>query len=160
MKELNRLIKSDKGEALIKVMCICLAAFMLLVAVYQYTATIAVAKKVEDIGQLMLDTYTIKTGKEIVHQVKSGNDFTKLLNHNLFLRDYYKALEINEEFESVKYGRRYFKLTEIDSSFIFDKSLKTSVAYTITLPLYFLGVDVYDIAFQVNLESRYNLCQE
>lgn len=157
MKKILHLFKCNKGNALISVMGVTLGAVMLTAMLMTYQSTIAIADKVKDNGQLMLDAYTIKTGKEIVSQIKSGNDYTRLLNENRFLKDYYTAMGIDSSFDSMRDGRLLFKMSDIETSFIFDKALKTEVTYDITLPLYFIGIKTFDVKLQVRLQSRYNL---
>lgn len=143
-----------------KIMIVALSIFMLLAVFIEYQCTLTVAKNVADNVQIMLDAYTIQTGKEIVNQIKSGNDYTRQLNPNLFLKDYYKALGINENFEGYREDKLRYRLENIETNFIFDQSLKTEVTFNMTLPLYFLGVRTVSVDVLVKLESRYILIVE
>lgn len=157
IKRTKQLLKCNKGDGIVEMLFIVLTMFMALAILFEGYKAITLIKNIKDNGQQTLDAYTIQIGKEIVSQVKSGNDYTAALNTNLFLRDYYKALDINSNLEKFVDGRLHYKLEDIKASFIFDKSLKTNIRYILKVPLYFIGKISFTINVPINLESRYIL---
>jgi len=157
IKKIKKLLLDNKGSSIITAMCVILIVALLSYPIFEFYQTSIVVRHIRNKGQITIDTYTIKKGKEIVHSIKNGNDYTTKLNEKLLLNDYIHTLKIDENFKGYDKDKVSFSISNIKTSFVIDKVLKTQLSYTLHVPFYFVGIPLFTRDIPVKLHSRYNL---
>lgn len=157
--KLKELLKDQSGKVLVFSMGYLLFILLLSCPIYVFAQCSAQIAFVKDTSQNALDVYTVKTGKDIMSSIKNGYDYTDLLNEQRFVSELKSELDFSQNnFVGVdNKGKEILRLSNIKASFIFDKSLKTEVKYTVTYQFYFLSKPVFTKDFNVVQESQYNL---
>lgn len=140
--------------ALLMVLVVSLIVYPILIFAYSS----AQVKDVKTISQNALDGYTIKTGKKVIQSVKCGHDYTKVIDDKAYMNDFSDELNTAIRFKAFNsQGKRIFTINDIDMKFITDKTLKTTVTYTLNYQFYFLSQPAFSKDIHVKLGSRYNL---
>lgn len=125
--------------------------------IYEFAQSSIVIRHIREQAQLTLDTYTITEGKEVVHSIKSGHDYTSIINKQLFLDNYVKALKANPNLKAYSNEQLYFDISDMNVAFIYKDDLKTYVSFTVHMPLYLCGQKLLTRDIPLSLQSRYNL---
>lgn len=115
---------------------------------------------VKTAAQNALDTYTAKIGKQVVNSVKSGHDFTKSVQQDIFERDLQAEINTTASYNiSNEAGVIVLTVEDIDVSFMYDynKLLKTTLTYTLAYTMRFSRKSEITIPIRITQNSLYEL---
>lgn len=159
MEKVISLLKNNDGSTITLCMGWLLAVLLLCSPIYVYAQCDLQVNHLRETSQRVLDTYTVKMGKEVMKSVKNGNDYTNLLNKAEFIR----LLKAELDFKGGAFigtdhkGQQQLLVDNIKANFIVDKSLKTTISYDINYTFYFMSKPIFSDVFKITQEARYNL---
>ncbi len=159
LQRIKEILRNKRGEAVLLTMGLVLLFALIASIVFFFSITSIRITNIRKISQNSIDVYTIKTGKEIMKSIKSGHDYTALLNEERFLSELQAQLRTRTRYNGhdSQNGNLVYEIKDLKVDFIQDKTLKTTTSYTIVYHCYFMSKHVYVQDFHVKQESSYNL---
>lgn len=150
------LFRNKRGSALILGMGILLVSCLLAAVLFVYCTVSIQISHVKETAQNALQTYTIETGREIMQSIKNGHDFTSLLKEERFIKQFHKEMGTNSVYTAhTQNGDLIYRIKELETEFIFDKTLKTKADFILEWQFYFMSEPLLKSDFKISLESRY-----
>lgn len=138
-------LKNQKGEGYI-VPCVFILIFAMIFAIiFTYSASISKVNLMRENTKVVLDSFVTQNSTEIYSSIKQGNDYTEVIDTEKFRTALISFCTL--EIESGKLysydadGKELYHITEPVLSFQETNELELVVNYTISLPLYFAGIE-------------------
>lgn len=155
-RKTRALLHNKCGSALVIGLGILLFATLIAYVLFIYTEVNIQVVHVRETAQNALDTYTIETGKAVMQSIKSGHDFTSLLKEERFLKQFHKEMGTTSLYTAhTQDGDLIYRIKDLKTKFIFDKTLKTNASFVLEYTFYFMSEPLFTSDFKINLESRY-----
>lgn len=153
-------VKNKCGDGYISICAAVVILCMLLSVFITFASTVNIVKQTKRNSLVVLDSFVMKNSIAIYDSVKQGNDLTSAVNTNEYILAFssYNSLDLSS---NIMYcynenGDELYRLTKPTISFVQDNHLKIQVQYTITIPLYFAGIKVSEVAIPINAVSKFN----
>lgn len=140
-----KLLKSNKAEGYI-VPCVFILIFAMIFAIiFTYSASISKVNLMRENTKVVLDSFVTQNSTEIYNSIKQGNDYTEVIDTEEFRTSLisFCTLEIEDgKLYSIDGdGKELYHITEPVLSFREENELELVVNYTISVPLYFAGIE-------------------
>lgn len=140
-----KLLKSSKAEGYI-VPCVFILIFATIFAIiFTYSASISKVNLMRENTKVVLDSFVTKNSTEIYNSIKQGNNYTEVIDTEEFRTSLisFCTLELDDgKLYSIDAdGKELYHITEPVLSFREANELELVVNYTISVPLYFAGIE-------------------
>ena len=153
------MLKNKRGEGYIQA-CIMILILCILIAVcLTFATTVNTIRVVERNVRIVLDSFVMENSIIIYDSIKNGHDFTEAVDVSQFR---IKLADYNDLTQSRQYYCHYdpdgnldYRITAPVLSMTQTNSLKIAANYTITIPLYFAGIQVTQVSIPVTVESKW-----
>lgn len=137
---------------MILIFCITIAVFMSFVTAVE---TVRISKRNT---YKVIDGYVTQCSIEAFNSIKVGSNHIETIDENAF-EDYfceYNGLQQNGNTLIAKTNQGYekYRVSDLDVSFIEDKTLKIQVEYTLTIPIKFGDIAVANATVPVSIKSK------
>ena len=152
------MLKNKRGDGYIQA-CVMILILCLLIAVYlTFATTVNTIRVVECNVRIVLDSFVMENSIIIYDSIKNGHDFTEAVDVSRFQA---KLADYNNLMKSGAYYYHYdpdrdldYRITTPVLSMTQTNSLKIAADYTITIPLYFAGMQISTVSVPITVESR------
>ena len=153
------MLKNKRGDGYIQA-CVMILILCLLIAVcLTFATTVNTIRVVERNVRIVLDSFVMENSIIIYDSIKNGHDFTEAVDVSQFR---IKLADYNDLTQSRQYYCHYdpdgnldYRITAPVLSMTQTNSLKIAANYTITIPLYFAGIQVTQVSIPVTVESKW-----
>ena len=149
---------NKRGEGYIQVCVMVLIICMLIAVCLTFTSTVHTIRVVQRNAQIVLDSFVMENAILIYDSIKNGHDFTEAVDVSQFRT---KLADYNDLTKSGAYYYHYdpdgnldYRITAPVLSMTQTNSLKIAANYTITIPLYFAGMQISTVSVPITVESR------
>ena len=137
---------------MILIFCITIAVFMSFVTAVE---TVRISKRNT---YKVIDGYVTQCSIEAFNSIKVGSNHIETIDENAF-EDYfceYNSLQQNGNILIAKTNQGYekYRVSDLDISFIEDKTLKIQVEYTLTIPIKFGDIAVANATVPISIKSK------
>jgi hypothetical protein len=152
---------NKKGMSHVQTAVIVLILAMILSVVLSYASMMAVLKTTRENTELALDSFVTQNSVYIYDSLKNGNDFTDILNKEIFLKQIISVYRLdisgNMIYSTDEDENLIYRMTVPNVDFEYENTLNLRVDYTVTIPVTFAGRHITDLTIQQKVTSRYNL---
>ena len=149
---------NKRGEGYIQVCVMVLILCMLIAVCLTFASTVHTIRVVQRNAQIVLDSFVMENSIIIYDSIKNGHDFTEAVDESQFR---IKLAEYNGLAQSGRYYYHYdtdghldYRISAPSLSMTQTKSLKIAANYTITIPIYFAGMQISTVSVPITVESR------
>ena len=159
---INQCLRSKRGDMMVLATALMIVLLLIFVAVLSMIQTQGIIVSIRGSVEAALDSYTVDMGREIAGSIKSGHDYTAVLDQEQFHEYLKREFPAYQDNTLTVYdedtGRHTFTLTCKSFDFTDEAGeLKTKTVLHLDIPLYYMGVQVAGIDRDMALQSRYNL---
>ena len=152
------MLKNKRGDGYIQACVMILILCMLIAVCLTFVTAVNTIRVVERNARIVLDSFVMENSIIIYDSIKNGHDFTEAVDASLFRA---KLADYNDLTQSGRYYYHYdpdgdpdYRITAPVLTMTQTNSLKIAANYTITIPLYFAGMQVSTVSVPITVESR------
>lgn len=152
------MLKNKRGDGYIQACVMILILCMLIAVCLTFVTTVNTIRVVERNARIVLDSFVMENSIIIYDSIKNGHDFTEAVDVSRFQA---KLADYNNLTKSGAYYYHYdpdgdldYRITTPVLSMTQTNSLKIAADYTITIPLYFAGMQISTVSIPITVESR------
>lgn len=158
---INQCLRSKRGDMLVLATALMIV-LLIFVAVLSMIQVQGIIVSIRGSVEAALDSYTVDMGRKIAGSIKSGHNYTAVLDQEQFHEYLKREFPAYQDNTLTVYdedtGRHKFTLTCKSFDFTDEAGeLKTKTVLHLDIPLYYMGVQVAGIDRDMALQSRYNL---
>ncbi len=143
-----RRILDRRAEGYIGVCVMTVVICMIISSVLFFVQTWSVTKVVRDSAQNVLDSYVMEKSVEIYNSVKCGNDLTGSVDSDRFTEMYTEYMGMSpssgEYVSADESGDRNYSISKPVLSYLDDGKLGVYADFTVSYPVTFAGVYLFD----------------
>lgn len=152
-----KLLNSEKGEGYI-VPCVFILIFaMIFTVIFTYSASVSKVNLMRENTKVVLDSFVTQNATEIYNSIKQGNDYTEAIVAEEFRTSLISFCTLETDngklYSYDADGQELFHITEPTISFREANELELVVNYTLTIPLYFGGVEFPAVNIPIEVTS-------
>lgn len=149
---------NKRGEGYIQVCVMVLILCMLIAVCLTFASTVHTIRVVQRNAQNVLDSFVMENAILIYDSIKNGHDFTQHVNvtsYQSMLAEYNSlSLSGNYFYHQTEDGTWDYRITKPQLTMTDGNALKIAASYTISIPLYFAGMQVSTVSVPITIESR------
>lgn len=149
---------NKRGEGYIQVCVMVLILCMLIAVCLTFASTVHTIRVVQRNAQIVLDSFVMENAILIYDSIKNGHDFTQHVDvdsYQVMLAEYNSLSPSGNYFyHPTEDGTWDYRITKPQLTMMDGNALKIAASYTITIPLYFAGMQVSTVSVPVTVESR------
>ena len=153
------MLKNKRGDGYIQACVMILILCMLIAVCLTFVTTVNTIRVVERNARIVLDSFVMENSIIIYDSIKNGHDFTEAVDVSQFR---IKLADYNDLIKSGAYYYHYdpdgdldYRISTPYLSMTQTNSLKIAASYTITIPIYFAGIQVTQVSIPVTIESKW-----
>ena len=152
------MLKNKRGDGYIQACVMILILCMLIAVCLTFASTVHTIRVVQRNARIVLDSFVMENSIIIYDSIKNGHDFTEAVDVSRFQA---KLADYNNLTKSGTYYYHYdpdgdldYRITTPVLSMTQTNSLKIAADYTITIPLYFAGMQISTVSIPITVESQ------
>jgi len=154
-----RWLKNKHGEGYVFPCVMIVVICMILSVLIFFAGVVNMVRITKENTKLVLDSYVMKNSIEIYNSIKQGNDYTEVLDQNVYIDDlcdfctlakgsyYLYAYDEN--------GKLKYRMTKPAITFRQENTLKIQLSYTVYVPVWFDGKIVRYAIIPVTVDSSF-----
>ena len=153
------MLKNKRGDGYFQACVMILILCMLIAVCLTFVTAVNTIRVVERNARIVLDSFVMENSIIIYDSIKNGHDFTEAVDVSRFQA---KLADYNNLTKSGAYYYHYDPDGDLDYcittpvlSMTQTNSLKIAADYTITIPIYFAGIQVTQVSIPVTVESKW-----
>ena len=153
------MLKNKRGDGYFQACVMILILCMLIAVCLTFVTAVNTIRVVERNARIVLDSFVMENSIIIYDSIKNGHDFTEAVDVSRFQA---KLADYNNLTKSGAYYYHYdadgdldYRISTPYLSMIQTNSLKIAANYTITIPIYFAGIQVTQVSIPVTIESKW-----
>lgn len=133
---------------------------MILSVIIFFTNTVSLVRITEENSKIVLDSYIMRNSVIIYNSIKQGNDYTEVLNENMYIEDLCKFCTLDRNgnvlYNFSEDGSLKYTMTNPILSFKKDNTLKVQLTYTLNVPVLFDGRVLWYAHIPITVVSSFN----
>lgn len=151
---------TKRGDGYVSVCVAVVILCMLLSTMVTFYTTVNLVRMTRRNTQIVLDNYVMQNAIGIYDAIKNGKDTTGAIEAAPYIVQIqeYNSLDFDGEllYCCGADGKERYHMTKPTLMLTETGRLKVAAAYTMTVPLYFAGIQVTDVQVPIRIESKFN----